>query len=72
MLLQVQYALEGSVAVAGLGISWLRDNLGLISTPRESEELARWAAGTCGHWPARAAASHATRRVSWVHIVGLK
>ncbi len=38
---QVQYALEGSVAVAGLGISWLKDNLGLIDSPQESEELAR-------------------------------
>ncbi|KXZ50423.1 hypothetical protein GPECTOR_16g597 [Gonium pectorale] len=34
------YALEGSVAVAGLGISWLRDNLGLIGSAAESEELA--------------------------------
>jgi glycerol kinase len=24
------YALEGSIAVAGLGISWLKDNLRLI------------------------------------------
>lgn len=35
-----QYALEGSVAVAGLGVSWLRDNLGLIDSPQESEALA--------------------------------
>ena len=41
VVLQVQYALEGSVAVAGLGISWLKDNLGLIDSPQESEELAR-------------------------------
>lgn len=34
------YALEGSVAVAGLGISWLRDNLQLISSAAESEWLA--------------------------------
>ncbi|GLC44941.1 hypothetical protein PLESTM_001667100 [Pleodorina starrii] len=34
------YALEGSVAVAGLGISWLRDNLGLIGSAAESEVLA--------------------------------
>lgn len=32
--------LSGSVAVAGLGISWLRDNLGLISSAAESELLA--------------------------------
>jgi glycerol kinase len=24
------YALEGSVAIAGAGITWLRDNLGII------------------------------------------
>ncbi|EFJ47782.1 hypothetical protein VOLCADRAFT_91722 [Volvox carteri f. nagariensis] len=34
------YALEGSVAVAGLGISWLRDNLGVIGSAAESEVLA--------------------------------
>ncbi|PNW84172.1 hypothetical protein CHLRE_04g224150v5 [Chlamydomonas reinhardtii] len=34
------YALEGSVAVAGLGVSWLRDNLGLIGSAAESEVLA--------------------------------
>ncbi|GIM04542.1 hypothetical protein Vretimale_9090 [Volvox reticuliferus] len=36
----VHYALEGSVAVAGSGISWLRDNLGLIDSAAESEVLA--------------------------------
>lgn len=34
------YGLEGSVAVAGSLIQWLRDNLGLISTSSEVEELA--------------------------------
>ncbi|WP_285724601.1 glycerol kinase GlpK [Psychromicrobium xiongbiense] len=34
------YALEGSIAVAGSLIQWLRDNLGLISTAPEVEELA--------------------------------
>lgn len=34
------YALEGSVAVAGLGVSWLRDNLRLIGSAAESEEIA--------------------------------
>ena len=31
------YALEGAVAVAGAGISWLRDNLGIIADAAESE-----------------------------------
>jgi glycerol kinase len=34
------YALEGSVAVTGSLVQWLRDNLGLISTAPEVEALA--------------------------------
>lgn len=34
------YALEGSVAVSGSLIQWLRDNLGLISSASEAETLA--------------------------------
>ncbi|WP_336705092.1 glycerol kinase GlpK [Micrococcus terreus] len=34
------YALEGSVAVAGSLVQWLRDNLGLIRTSEEVEALA--------------------------------
>jgi glycerol kinase len=34
------YALEGSVAYAGLLIQWLRDNLGLVSSAKECEEFA--------------------------------
>ncbi|WP_434741598.1 glycerol kinase GlpK [Micromonospora sp. SH-82] len=35
------YALEGAIAVTGALVQWLRDNLGLISTAAEVEELAR-------------------------------
>ena len=35
------YALEGSVAVAGALIGWLRDNLGIIGDASEVEALAR-------------------------------
>lgn len=35
------YALEGSVAVAGALVQWVRDNLGLISRAPEIEDLAR-------------------------------
>ncbi len=35
------YALEGSIAVTGSLVRWLRDNLGLIATAAEIEELAR-------------------------------
>jgi glycerol kinase len=35
------YALEGSVAITGALVQWIRDNLGLISTSAEIETLAR-------------------------------
>ena len=35
------YALEGSIAVTGALVQWLRDNLGLITTSPEIETLAR-------------------------------
>jgi glycerol kinase len=35
------YALEGSIAVTGALVQWLRDNLGLISSAGEVEALAR-------------------------------
>ena len=35
-----QYALEGSIFIAGAAVQWLRDGLGLISSSSEVEELA--------------------------------
>jgi glycerol kinase len=35
------YALEGSVFVTGAALQWLRDGLGILGTPAESEALAR-------------------------------
>ncbi|UNX54476.1 glycerol kinase GlpK [Georgenia sp. TF02-10] len=35
------YALEGSIAVTGSLVQWLRDNLGIISTAPQIEDLAR-------------------------------
>jgi glycerol kinase len=35
------YALEGSIAITGALVQWLRDNLGLIKTAPEVEELAK-------------------------------
>jgi len=35
------YCLEGSIAIAGALVQWLRDNLGLIATAPAIEELAR-------------------------------
>mgnify|MGYP001236928435 FL=1 len=37
---QPVYALEGSVAIAGASVQWLRDNIGLIKTSEEIEKLA--------------------------------
>jgi len=42
------YALEGSVAIAGALVQWLRDNLGLIRTSPEIEELAATVADNGG------------------------
>ncbi|MDR5812442.1 glycerol kinase GlpK [Caballeronia sp. LZ033] len=38
---QVNYALEGSIFIAGAVVQWLRDGLGLIRHAREIEPLAR-------------------------------
>ena len=37
---QIQYALEGSIFIAGAVVQWLRDELGIIRTSSEVEELA--------------------------------
>ena len=42
------YALEGSIAIAGALVQWLRDNLGLISSASEVEALARTVADNGG------------------------
>ena len=35
------YALEASIFIAGAAVQWLRDGLGLISSAKETEEIAR-------------------------------
>ncbi len=45
---QRHYALEGSVFVAGSLIQWLRDDLGLIGSAEDSEQLARSVTDTAG------------------------
>ena len=42
------YALEGSVAVAGSAVRWLRDNLGIISSTEEVQRLATSVKSTHG------------------------
>ena len=42
------YALEGSIAIAGALVQWLRDNLGLLTRSDQIEELARSVADNGG------------------------
>ena len=42
------YALEGSVAVTGSAIQWLRDQLGIITSAAETENLASTVSDTAG------------------------
>ncbi len=42
----IQYALEGSVFVAGAALQWLRDGLKILKTAGESEKLAESIAGS--------------------------
>ncbi len=37
---KTSYALEGSIAVGGSGVRWLRDNLGAIRNAEDSEAVA--------------------------------
>ncbi len=81
---QPRYALEGSVFMAGASIQWLRDELGLIKTSQESEEVARTVPDSGGvylvpaftglgapHWDmyARGALIGLTRGSNRAHIV---
>ena len=45
---EVQYALEGSIFMAGAVVQWLRDNLGLVKTAADVEALARQVADSGG------------------------
>lgn len=45
---KLEYALEGSVFAAGASVQWLRDQMGLIGTAAESEEVATAVTDTGG------------------------
>ena len=45
---KVEYALEGSVFIAGAAVQWLRDGLGIIGRSSETEALARSVPDTGG------------------------
>lgn len=79
-----QYALEGSVFIAGAAVQWLRDGLGLIATAAESAALAASVSDSGGvvvvpaftglgapHWDmyARGAVLGITRGTTRAHLV---
>ena len=81
---KVQYALEGSVFVAGAAIQWLRDEMHLLESAADSEYLAKQVPDTHGcyvvpaftglgapHWDAYARGTIVglTRGVNRCHIV---
>ena len=81
---KVEYALEGSIFVAGAAIQWLRDELQIIERAYETEELAQRVPDTNGcyvvpaftglgapHWDqyARGAIMGLTRGVNRYHII---
>ena len=81
---QVQYALEGSIFVAGAAVQWLRDQLGVITSAKESQQFAEKVPDTAGgyvvpaftglgapHWSqrARGCVVGITRGFSRAHLV---
>lgn len=81
---KVNYALEGSIFVAGAAIQWLRDEMNLVSSAAETEVLAGMVPDTNGcyvvpaftglgapHWDqyARGTITGITRGVNRCHIV---
>jgi len=78
------FALEGSIAIAGAAVQWLRDNLGLIDNAQETEQIAMSVEDTAGvyfvpafsglfapYWDmsARGIIAGLTRYVTRAHIV---
>lgn len=45
---ETNYALEGSIAIAGAAVQWLRDSLGVINSAKEIEDLALQVESTGG------------------------
>ncbi len=79
-----QFALEGAVFVAGAVVQWLRDEMGLIATAAESQQVAESVSDTAGvylvpafvglgapHWNAEARGnlSGLTRAANKAHVV---
>lgn len=81
---RVEYALEGSVFVAGAAVQWLRDEMGLIKEAAETEAIAHSVADTNGvcfvpsfvglgapHWDpyARGMITGLTRGATKAHVI---
>jgi glycerol kinase len=81
---RVEYALEGSIFVAGAAVQWLRDGLGLVRDAADTEALARSVEDTGGvyvvpafvglgapHWDERARGTIVglTRGTTRAHLV---
>lgn len=81
---KVHYALEGSIFVAGASIQWLRDEMGLIHSAKDSEDMAKKVKDSNGcyvvpaftglgapHWDqyARGTIVGITRGVNQYHII---
>jgi glycerol kinase len=47
---RIDYCLEGTAVTAGAAVQWLRDNLGIIADPSESEALAASVPDAGGAW----------------------
>ncbi len=81
---QIEYALEGSVFVAGAAVQWLRDSLGIVKTAAETAAVAAGVPDTAGvyfvpafvglgapHWnaTARGAITGLTHAATAAHVV---
>lgn len=81
---RVEYALEGSVFIAGAAVQWLRDEMGLIKEASETEAIAQSVADTNGvcfvpsfvglgapHWDpyARGMITGLTRGATKAHVI---
>jgi glycerol kinase len=65
------YALEGSVAIAGAAINWLRDNMGLIKEPSEISVLASQVSDSAGVFFVPAFSGLFAVRIEFIYISAL-
>jgi glycerol kinase len=81
---RLTYCLEGNAITAGAAVTWLRDGLGILASPAESQDLAASVPDTAGVWAipafqglgtpymdprARAVVGGLTRAATRAHVV---